>query len=166
MAVLFTVAQIVLEISFLPTAFVICYCSDYDWIEVIPHCPFRSLFFICLVTSDSDYVLIWSFVSFLLRNFYSSDLPISKFNHLLFGYWVLWISYVFCTWFIWKRETWYSLDIRGYWYCWSYHSLDSYQPCSRNFVSSIFCQSSSSQQTQSTGNLLTDLLTVMLFGSL
>lgn len=161
---LMAVPQIVLEFSFLPTAFVTCYCSDHDWTEVTPYCLFRSPPpFFCLVTNDSDYVLTWSSVCFLLRNCYSGDLPISKFNQLIFSYWGLWISYVFCTWFIWKKATWLESCIRGYWYCWSYDSPDSYQPCSRNFVSSIFCQSSGSQQTQSTGNLLTVMQLTCVF---
>lgn len=72
-------------------------------------------FFVCLITTDGDYVLRWSFASLLLRNIYSSDLP---------AFWSLSsLSFLSILWCIWKAETGYCLVIRGYCYCWNYHSL-------------------------------------------
>lgn len=61
-------------------------------------CPFGlHFFFVCLITSSGRYFLKWSFVCLLLRNVYSSYLPVlvqsPAFVHSVL--WVSCISYIF-----------------------------------------------------------------------
>lgn len=69
----------------------------WSWPFWLAFVPLACIFFVCLITNSGRYFLKWSFVCLLLRNIYSSYLPVlvhsPAFVHSVL--WVSCISYIF-----------------------------------------------------------------------